>query len=661
MTVIDFGLILLAWLTDASASINNSLTRSAPLLSPRRHEMLGSSSIANDSVSAGWGAASFGTIQSYLNGLCLDLPNGDTTNGNQLQIWNCNGHDNQKWRFFENQIRYLANTEKCVDAVLQGKTIVGPLQIWDCNGRPNQVFGYDANMRTIYLSRSNPKECIDIPDAKMAPGTMVQAWGCNGLPQQHWYAQVPEGQTSMTEMFNKAIARSAKGGPAYSGGDNRGLLVRNPFDDYEDSNRKAVPFSFIHNDIFAPTTIFPSGWNGMHGNGNPNCPNDGSNGFYKLNACGKDPNTGDTGPWNYATMAYILLDALDNNAVYKDWANVQSATWGNGVFYPTDSNSVDQRCMFNDHGPHANFYDCPGGYIDAGTGQFHADMGAQGAGGYPMGSGGGVGCHYDNAGTIDQTDAVHKKQNLVGSRWCECNYNFRGNWYAWVEQWVQHAWNKKSQDGWFNGGSVLAPSHALDQAACWMNNPRDMIDLQNVIYWKRTSWSNQRAPASKWDVSSLPTLRSYWGWNEVPVSMDVARNTALRSAVVIKLPAALCPFSAGGMDTIACLPYGHQTNLEGDIDVWVKNGILQLGLGNVAKRPGSYVVFAREWAEVGPGYAYANWQRWFYCETWISPTRKYQIKYAPPTPRSLPYGACYIDSCCFTPSPHFANSTKVYV
>jgi len=654
MAVIDVCLILLTGLVDASALLNVSVSGSAPLLSRRRNAGLGNASLATSS-SSGWDPAPFGTIQSNLNGLCLDLPNGDTTNGNRLQVWNCNWHDNQKWRFFQNQIKYLANTEKCVDAVLNGKMIVGPLQIWDCNGQENQQFGYDANMNTIYMiaTPASNKGCLGIS------GGEVQAWGCNGAQQQKWSAQVPEGQTSLTEIFNKAIARSASGAGTYSGGNNRGLLVRNPFDDYEDSNRKVVPFSFIHNDIFAPTTMFPTAWDGMRGNGNPNCPNDGSNGFYSMHPCGKDPKTGDTGPWNYATMAYILLDALDNNEVYKDWANVQDANWNGGVFYPTDSNAVDQRCMYNDKGAHASFYDCPGGYIDANSGNFRQDSSAKGAGGYSMGSGGGVGCHYDGAGTIDQTDAINNNQNLVGSRWCECNYNFKGNWYAWVEQWISHAWNKKSQDGWFDGGSKLAPSHALDQAACWMNNPRDMIDLQNVIYWKRTTWSNQKAPASKWDVANLPTLRSYWGWNEVPVSIDVARNAALRSAVVIKLPAALCPFSDGGMDTIACLPYGHQRNLEGDIDVWVQNGILRLGFGNVKNRPGSYVVFAREWANVGPGYAYANWQRWFYCETWISPSRKYQIKYVPPTPGSLPYGACYVDSCCSTSDTHSDN--EVYV
>ena len=49
--------------------------------------------------------------------------------------------------------------------------------------------------------------------------------------------------------------------------------------------------------------------------------------------------------------------------LYPDFDNVQSDGWGWGVFYATDSNSVDQRCRYledpgNGYGP---IYDCPKG------------------------------------------------------------------------------------------------------------------------------------------------------------------------------------------------------------------------------------------------------------------------------------------------------------
>merc|ERR1712194_723051 len=48
---------------------------------------------------------------------CLDLPGGDTSNGNQLQLWDCNGYNNQKWIFAANayKIVYADNPSKCID------------------------------------------------------------------------------------------------------------------------------------------------------------------------------------------------------------------------------------------------------------------------------------------------------------------------------------------------------------------------------------------------------------------------------------------------------------------------------------------------------------------------------------------------------------------
>merc|ERR1712196_249270 len=129
----------------------------------------------------------------------------------------------------------------------------------------------------------------------------------------------------------------------------------------------------------------------MQGNGNPNCPNDGTNGYYKLSKCSKDKRTQDTGPWNYATTAYVISEDFALSKVFKDFDNIQDGDWGWGVFYPTDSNSVDQRCRFlSDHGG----YDCPGGWIPWGK-PFQKDTPGgtvhRGAGYYEMGNPGASG------------------------------------------------------------------------------------------------------------------------------------------------------------------------------------------------------------------------------------------------------------------------------
>jgi len=123
------------------------------------------------------------------------------------------------------------------------------------------------------------------------------------------------------------------------------------------------------------------------------------------------------------------------------------------------------------------------------------------------GGGGGAGCHFDNYNLIDQTDAKNGGLNLMQDSDCQCQYKFKqkNNWGDWVDQWMNYAHNPKSLDQWFAKGK--SPSHGLDQVSCWMNNPRDMINLQNMIYWKRYWWSNQLAPASSWDNNNAASLR----------------------------------------------------------------------------------------------------------------------------------------------------------
>lgn len=94
--------------------------------------------------------------------------------------------------------------------------------------------------------------------------------------------------------------------------------------------------------------------------------------------------------------------------LFFNFAGIQDPAWGWGVFYGSDSNSVDQRCRYD---PNSGTYDCPGGTIDK-TG-FHPDNSRRGSGYYPPGNptannswGGGSGCHFANYGAkaIDQTD-----------------------------------------------------------------------------------------------------------------------------------------------------------------------------------------------------------------------------------------------------------------
>ena len=368
------------------------------------------------------------------------------------------------------------------------------------------------------------------------------------------------------------------------------------------------------------------------------CPNDaGTSGYSPGPSCPADPwGGGEYGPWNFAQIGAVVGSAM-GNIMYK-YDEIQNSDWGWGVFYPTDANAADQRCRYlaSDNG-----WDCPGGWI-ASDGSWTADDSKKGSGAYPAGNpyanpqwGGGTGCHFAKyANAIDQTDAWDGQgQNLVSDGDCQCNYALKGDgWNDWVKTWLNGATPKSGfgWQGWFGQGK--APSFALDFAACWMNNPRDMIELQNAIFYHRENWSNQMLPTSSWSNYDASTLRTYWGWNEVPVNGKDMDNPANWDAIFMKLPAAIC----GGHkpDSVNCMSNAAHQQLESDLDNYVKQNAIVPGKENVYKRPGSAVVFMHDEPH-GSGWQ-LRFQRRFACEGWTSPNKKYVVVVGE-------NGTCYLD------------------
>jgi len=123
--------------------------------------------------------------------LCLDLVRGAGLS--LLQIWECNGHENQLWYFDAGayKIQWAGDRSKCIDA---GGGLRPGTQVflWDCNGSPQQKWGFASTNDAIYLADSQQSDaslCMDIAGQSTALGTAVQIWGCNGLWNQQWGLQ----------------------------------------------------------------------------------------------------------------------------------------------------------------------------------------------------------------------------------------------------------------------------------------------------------------------------------------------------------------------------------------------------------------------------------------------------------------------------------------
>jgi hypothetical protein len=413
---------------------------------------------------------------------------------------------------------------------------------------------------------------------------------------------------------------------AYTHG--KGVLVRNPYDGYEDGGPHkgkggsyvTLPSTFLSNDIFSSNKVFPRF----------------SNGF----------------DWESPVMVYIIGSAMEN--MFKDFDIIQgnpkdpSWAWGWGVFYPWDSNAVDFRCEWLDPKGFPQVYNCPGF-----SKKFHdpkptADANMFGAGYFQPGNpwanplwGGGAGCHFSGmpygcnnptkcTNDIDQINAYANKDpkyNLVQDPACQCNYLFKDNWAHWVQT--------------LGDMSGHAKNGTLPEAAmCWTNNPRDMINLQNNLFWNRAIWFNTGELGDHGPSG-------YWGWNEIPmarIGSDGVTNAKNWDAIVIKVPLYTCKGS-GGDDHLDCVSAKGRANLETDISKWASDGKLVPGYSHVADRPGSYVVLMREWRD-----ANGNSFSFFFCQQWGSPNGHWQIAWIPMS-TSDKYGACYLEK-----GPNFQES-----
>lgn len=290
---------------------------------------------------------------------------------------------------------------------------------------------------------------------------------------------------------------------------------------------------------------------------------------------------------------------------------------------------------------------------------------------YTGGEGGGAGCHIDG-GAFDQMDA--EDLNLVQDVQCQCNYAFNDEWQHWVEQWMAKGYQKTGFEwrGWFADGK--APTWGVDASMCWVNNFRDMISLQNELYWHSEEWSNQLAPQSNWGSGSSED-RIYWGWNEIPVQTSGVEDPLNWDSVIIKLPADICG-NGGGDDNFDCMGKDQKRDLYEQLKSFENAGKLLKGVHHITDRPGSYILFVREY-RVDEG-----WARYFFCRQHLIFDRKingqhkacYYDVHTPPSPPphhkcdcswASHAGACSNDdgsACWSVCCKHLeANSTDIIV
>jgi endo-1,4-beta-xylanase len=150
---------------------------------PYRLGLLTNTNPTADCGSSGGGGDS-GQLRGTGSNRCLDVPNQSTTNGTQLQIYDCWTGANQQWTYSNGEISvYSGSSKKCLDASGGGTANGTAAIIWTCHGGANQKWNLNSN-GTITNAASGL--CLDAAGAATANGTKVQLWACSGGTNQRW-------------------------------------------------------------------------------------------------------------------------------------------------------------------------------------------------------------------------------------------------------------------------------------------------------------------------------------------------------------------------------------------------------------------------------------------------------------------------------------------
>ncbi|TDU80533.1 endo-1,4-beta-xylanase [Streptomyces sp. KS 21] len=121
-----------------------------------------------------------GQIKGVGSGRCLDVPGASTSDGTQLNLWDCNNRTNQQWSYTAGgELRVYGN--ECLDAAGTGNGT--KVQIYSCWGGDNQKWRLNSDGSIAGVQSGL---CLDATGNGTANGTLIQLYSCSSGSNQRW-------------------------------------------------------------------------------------------------------------------------------------------------------------------------------------------------------------------------------------------------------------------------------------------------------------------------------------------------------------------------------------------------------------------------------------------------------------------------------------------
>lgn len=120
------------------------------------------------------------TFTSLSTQRCLDVVNGGTNNGTNIEVYNCRDHIAQQWIYEDMFIKFANSTNHCLSLTSLDARNGDNIHIWDCKGQDNQRWVYDGRSKA-FRSAVNPNRCLDVSNQYN-----VRVLDCDGTSSQQW-------------------------------------------------------------------------------------------------------------------------------------------------------------------------------------------------------------------------------------------------------------------------------------------------------------------------------------------------------------------------------------------------------------------------------------------------------------------------------------------
>ncbi len=134
-----------------------------------------------------WRAQANGSLLNPQSGRCLDVPQGSTANGTDLQIYDCNALWTPVWTLPGSPTGPIVGpgtAAMCVDVDTNTATNGNLVQLWDCTGVPGQQWAMHADGTVRSFGK-----CLGVVGNATADGSKIQLWDCSGASGQTWAPQ----------------------------------------------------------------------------------------------------------------------------------------------------------------------------------------------------------------------------------------------------------------------------------------------------------------------------------------------------------------------------------------------------------------------------------------------------------------------------------------